>query len=240
MTEQKIIELKSVSRIYKMGTQKDYALENINLTIKKGEFVTIVGKSGSGKSTLLNMLAYIDKASSGTVFINGQDIYKQNKKHINKWRGINIGIVFQFFQLLPTLTVLENVMLPMELTGAIPRNIRKLRAFNILEKVGLSNHIRKYPFELSGGEQQRCAIARAIANDAPILIADEPTGNLDSNTGTKILELLADLKAEGKTILMVTHERQDNRISDRKIELSDGKIISDIYSNKERENVYTS
>lgn len=225
MHNQTIVELNSVSRAYIVGRQKVYALKDINLRINRGEFITIIGKSGSGKSTLLNLLACIDRATEGSIKVNGRDIYSLDKTSINKWRGNNLGIVFQFFQLLPTLTVFENVLLPMELVGAIPWKQRKSRAISLLEKVGLDNHINKYPFELSGGEQQRCAIARALSNNAPIIIADEPTGNLDSLTGRKIFKLLGDLKKDDKTIIMVTHEKEGNSYSDRTIELLDGQMV---------------
>lgn len=222
-----IVKLDSVSKEYYLGTKKRYALRNINLKIREGEFVTVVGKSGSGKTTLLNMLTKVDTQSDGTIEIAGRNIDSITESEANRWRGSNLGIVFQFFQLLPTLTVIENILLPMDMVNEIDKSERKKRAIELLVKVGLHSHSDKFPFELSGGEQQRCAIARALANNPSIIIADEPTGNLDSKTGDKIMKLLVSLKNEGKTIILVTHEKEEKLFSDRKVELLDGEIISD-------------
>ena len=227
-----IIYLKNLTRAYMTANKTTYALKNINLEIAEGEFVTIIGKSGSGKSTLLNLLSNIDQATSGKITINGSTLEKKDENSTSIWRGKNIGIIFQFFQLLPTLTVLENVMLPMDLVNVIPRKKRLSRAKKLLSKVGMNDHINKFPFELSGGEQQRCAIVRALSNNAPILLADEPTGNLDSKNAAIIIDLLGSLKKEGKTILLVTHEREVIPYSDRSLELMDGEIISNKYDRR--------
>jgi putative ABC transport system ATP-binding protein len=222
------IVLKNVSRKYKQGTNEIYALKDISISIKRGEFVTIVGKSGSGKSTLLNVLAKIDHITDGEIMVNGIDIGRISPGDAACWRGRNIGIVFQFFQLIPTLTVLENILLPMDLIKSIPLFKRKKRALELLDRIGLIGHNNQFPFELSGGEQQRCAIARALANDVPILFADEPTGNLDSASAEQIIKLFGQLKQEKKTVVMVTHERDRIPHSDRTIGLLDGSVAEDI------------
>ena len=188
-----MIELASVSKIFP-GAEVDYtALNQVNLKIPAGEFTAIVGKSGSGKSTLLNMLTGIDHPSSGTVIINGTKLHTLDESALANWRGRNIGIVFQFFQLVQTLTVIENILLAMDFVKIIPNKERQIRALMLLEQVGIAQHRHKYPAALSGGEQQRAAIARAQANNPPILVADEPTGNLDSHSAEVIQRLFSQL-----------------------------------------------
>ena len=203
-----------------------YALWDVSLDIHSGEFIAIVGPSGSGKSTLLNLIGGIDKPDEGDVFVDNFHVNVKSENALAKWRGEKIGIVFQFFQLLPTLTALENVMLPMELRGSYS-NHRRDRATAALERVGLAERAAQLPSELSGGEQQRVAIARALANDPPILLADEPTGNLDTETGTRIVELLAELNQAGKTIILVTHEEALARAASRTVRVRDGHLAED-------------
>jgi putative ABC transport system ATP-binding protein len=223
---QSLIELRDVSRTYELGSARFPALADVDLTIERGEFVAIVGKSGSGKSTLMNMIAGIDRPSSGGVFVAGADVAALSQDQVAVWRGRTIGVVFQFFQLLPTLTVAENVMLPMDFCRTIPARDRDGRAMELLSRVGIADLASKLPTTLSGGEQQRAAIARALANDPPILVADEPTGNLDSATTESIFGLFNELTSQGKTLVMVTHERDVDGRVDRTVTLSDGRIVA--------------
>jgi putative ABC transport system ATP-binding protein len=219
-----LIRLENVTRAYVMGARRLLALRNVSLTIQAGEFVAIVGPSGSGKSTLLNLISGIDKPDEGRVWVDGDPISSMGENALAKWRGAKIGIVFQFFQLLPTLTALENVMLPMELRNTYSDH-RRERAADALERVGLGDRATQLPSELSGGEQQRVAIARALVNDPPILLADEPTGNLDSETGQRIVTLLAELERAGKTIVLVTHEEDLARAASRIVRVRDGSLM---------------
>src|SRR5436189_249363 len=219
-----LIELRETTRVYTMGTRTLYALREVSVEIERGEFVAVVGPSGSGKSTLLNLVGGIDKPSSGEVWVDGTRIDTMSENALAKFRRNHIGIVFQFFQLLPTLTALENVMLPMELRGDDRKN-RRPRAEEMLLRVGLGERMTQLPSELSGGEQQRVAIARALVNDPPILLADEPTGNLDSANAQGIIELLRELADGGKTILLITHEANLARAADRTILMRDGNIV---------------
>ena len=203
------------------------ALKDVDLQISEGEFVAVVGKSGSGKSTLINMITGIDRPSSGLVIIAGTTINNFSEGKMAEWRGRNVGVIFQFFQLLPTLTALENVMLPMDFCGFFSPAERKSRALHLLEQVEIAEHAYKFPSEISGGEQQRVAIARAMANDPPILVADEPTGNLDSKTADAMFALFENLIAQGKTMLMVTHDRDLAKRVKRNIRLADGQIVAD-------------
>jgi putative ABC transport system ATP-binding protein len=221
-----MIRLENVTRVYVMGTRVLHALREVSLEVRAGEFVAVVGPSGSGKSTLLNMIGGIDKPSAGRVFVYDQDLGAMGENALAKWRGETIGIVFQFFQLLPTLTALENVILPMDLRGTF-RGDRRERAMVALARVGLQDRADQLPAELSGGEQQRVALARALANDPPILLADEPTGNLDTDTGARVLELLGDLSRAGKTIVLVTHEENLARAAGRVVRMRDGRVTSD-------------
>jgi len=221
------IQFKQVSKWFESAAGRFEALRNIDLTIGKGEYVAIVGKSGSGKSTLLNMLTGIDHPSQGTVSINSSEIHTLDESRLAAWRGANIGIVFQFFQLIPTLSISENLLLAMDFVNVIPKQERKQRAAALLAQVDISQHAAKLPAALSGGQQQRAAIARALANDAPILVADEPTGNLDSKTAESIKSLFVELVGKGKTVIVVTHENLSTTKYDRIFMLNDGAIAGD-------------
>jgi putative ABC transport system ATP-binding protein len=219
-----MISLQQVSKTYQTPAGSFSALKQIDLEIQPGEFVGVVGKSGSGKSTLLNMVAGIDRPSSGSVAVAGTEIHALSENKLAIWRGRNIGFVFQFFQLLPTLTAAENVMLPMDFCKSLPFRERRKRALALLERVAVTRHADKLPATLSGGEQQRVAIARALANEPPLVLADEPTGNLDSVTATAILDLFREMANQGTTVVIATHEADIARIIDRKVEISDGSI----------------
>jgi ABC-type lipoprotein export system ATPase subunit len=222
-----LIELNQVVKTYHTPAGAFTALKNVNLQVKAGEFAAVIGKSGSGKSTLINMVTGIDRPSLGEIFIGGTPIHNLNENKMAAWRGRNLGVIFQFFQLLPTLTVVENVMLPMELCNVYPRSERLDRAMHLLSLVGLSDQARKFPSAVSGGQQQRAAIARALANDPEILVADEPTGSLDSKTADSIFMLFEDFVRQGRTILMVTHDRDlASRVS-RVILIADGEITDE-------------
>lgn len=232
-----LISLQRVSKKYETPSGSFTALREISLEVQKGEFVAIVGKSGSGKSTLINMITGIDSPSSGEIFVASAAIHFLNQEQLAKWRGKNIGVVFQFFQLLPTLTVVENVMLPMDFCKTYPARERHDRAIALLEKAGIPEQANKLPADLSGGQQQRAAIARALANDPPILVADEPTGNLDSQTSEQVMQTFSKLVEEGKTIVMVTHERDFNEYCKRTIILADGMIVTEKVERKEGGNI---
>ena len=225
----RLIDLRHVVKQYATAAGAYTALRDINLGVDAGEFVAVVGKSGSGKSTLSNMITGIDRPTSGEVLVGGVAVHKLNEGQIAVWRGRTVGVVFQFFQLLPTLTVVENIMLPMDFcnTFSAHRNERKERALFLLGQVDMAMHADKLPTALSGGQQQRIAIARALANDPPVVIADEPTGNLDSHTADAVFHLFEQLVAKGKTILMVTHDDDLARRATRTITIADGEIISD-------------
>jgi putative ABC transport system ATP-binding protein len=222
-----IINLHDVTKTYETPSGPFTALQDINLRIESGEFVAVVGKSGSGKTTLLNVLAGIDRPTSGEILVAGTRVDSLSESQLAEWRGRTIGLVFQFFQLLPTLTIVENVMLPMEFAEIIPTTQRRSKALDLLDRVGIRDQADKLPVTLSGGQQQRAAIARALANDPPILMADEPTGNLDEATRTSVLELFAKLNTEGRTIIVVTHERDISRYTDRQVTLVDGRVADD-------------
>jgi len=222
-TQDAFIRFENVTRSYTMGQRTVFALREVSLVIHAGEFVAIVGPSGSGKSTLLNLIVGIDKPDKGQVWVDALKVSALDENRLAKWRGGKIGIVFQFFQLLPTLTALENVMLPMELRNTFSDG-RRERALNALTRVGLADRATQLPSELSGGEQQRVAIARALVNDPPILLADEPTGNLDTETGKRVVEFLGELNRAGKTIVLVTHEETLARAAGRVVRVRDGKI----------------
>ncbi|MGF9713577.1 ABC transporter ATP-binding protein [Paenibacillus naphthalenovorans] len=228
-----LISLRCVFKTYASPSGDFTALKEVNLQVQKGEFAAIVGKSGSGKSTLINVITGIDSPTSGEVFVASTAIHSLNQEQLAIWRGKNVGVIFQFFQLLPTLTVAENVMLPMDFCHTYPARERRERAVALLSKVGIAEQADKLPSDLSGGQQQRAAIARALANDPPILVADEPTGNLDSHTTDVVLNLFAELASEGKTVVMVTHERDLSRYFTRSILLSDGAIVSNTATVKE-------
>ena len=221
------IQVSAVVKTYPLGNGEVVAIDHLSLEIAPGEFVAIVGRSGSGKTTLLNLLAGIDRATAGTVVAAGADLGSLSESGLATWRGRNVGLVFQFFQLLPTLTVIENVMLPMDFAKTIPARERRDRAQRLLERVGISDQADKLPATLSGGQQQRAAIARALANDPPLILADEPTGNLDSATAEAVLGLFAEVNAEGRTIVVVTHERDIRSIVGREVTLVDGRIVAE-------------
>jgi putative ABC transport system ATP-binding protein len=225
-TEKKIalISLQDISKEFHTKERKFSALRNINLDIEKGEYIAITGKSGSGKSTLLNMITGIDHPSSGSILFNGVSLGQLNETKLAKWRGENIGIVFQFFQLIPTLTIKENLLLAMEFVGIIPKSDRVKRANELLIQVGIEEQANKMPAALSGGEQQRAAIARALANNPEIVVADEPTGNLDSKTANSINDLFSSLAQSGKTVIVVTHEKESVLRYNRIVNLVDGEI----------------
>ncbi len=225
-TARPLMVLRDLSKRYDSSAGSLMALDGINLEVQAGEFVAVVGKSGSGKSTLLNLASGIDTPSSGEVWIDGAAVHVMRQSELARWRGRQLGIVFQFFQLLPTLTVAENVMLPMDFCSTYPARQRRARALALLERLDIGAQADKLPSALSGGQQQRAAIARALANDAPILVADEPTGNLDSDTTRQIMQLFAGLVEQGKTVLMVTHERDFSEYFTRLVTLADGRIGS--------------
>jgi ABC-type lipoprotein export system ATPase subunit len=226
MSATPMIELKQVVKTFKNAAGEFEVLKGIDLTLYQGEFVAIVGKSGSGKSTLLNMMTGIDHPTGGQVVVNATDLYaRMNESQRSLWRGRNMGIVFQFFQLLPMLTVLENVMLPMDYAGMYDFEERPRRAMDLLELVGLQAQADKLPVAVSTGQQQAAAIARALATNPPLLVADEPTGNLDSRSAQVIIDLFQSLADQGKTIVMVTHDPSLTQRTNRTIIISDGELI---------------
>lgn len=219
-----LINMRQVVKTYKTPAGAFTALKSIDLQVKAGEFVAVIGKSGSGKSTLINMITGIDRPTLGEVYVAGTPIYQFSETQIARWRGRNVGVIFQFFQLLPTLSLMENVMMPMEFSGHYSYRKQQERAMHLLELVGLADQAHKLPAMVSGGQQQRTAIARALANDPAILIADEPTGSLDSKTADTIFHLFEDFVAQGKTILMVTHDRDLASRVTRVVLIADGNI----------------
>lgn len=223
-----LIELRSVVKLFKTDAGQFTALKNINLSFNAGEFTSIMGKSGSGKSTLINMITGIDHPTSGYVRVGDTELHKMSEGKMAVWRGRAMGIVFQFFQLLPTLTILENTLLPMDYCNSYPLAEREPRALNLLKLLGLEDTAAKLPAALSGGQQQIAAIARALANDPQIIVADEPTGNLDSSTEQLILNIFEDLAAHGKTILIVTHDPALAKRSTRRVLISDGELVDEI------------
>lgn len=220
------IEISKLDKVYMTGKMRFQALKGVDLAIDQGDMVAIVGPSGSGKSTILNMITGIDRPTVGSVVIDGAKLESMKEDRLAKWRGQNVGIVFQFFQLFPTLTALENAMLPMDFQGKLSLKERKNRAIKNLELVGLGDKLNNLPSELSGGEQQRVAIARALANDPKIIIGDEPTGNLDSATEEKVFQLFKELNREGKTIIYVTHSKELARKANRRITIRDGRVAA--------------
>jgi ABC-type lipoprotein export system ATPase subunit len=220
-----LIELRDVVKTYHGAAGDFTALKGIDLRLDTGEFVSVVGRSGSGKSTLINMITGIDRPTSGQVLIGDTVVHTLSEGELAVWRGRSIGVIFQFFQLLPTLTVIENVMLPMDFCDVYSMGERQERAMHLLEQVEMADHAHKLPSAVSGGQQQRVAIARALANDPPILVADEPTGNLDSKTAGSVFRLFERLVDKGKTILMVTHDRDLSKRATRTVVLSDGEIM---------------
>ena len=223
MVEGPLVRLVQVTRTYQVGSRTFHALRNVSLALERGEFVAIIGPSGSGKSTLLNLISGIDRPTAGEVWVDGVRVDVMNENDLARWRGRAIGIVFQFFQLLPTLTVLENVALPMQLRS-LWGNHDSGRVREMVARVGMIEHANKLPSEISGGEKQRVALARALINDPPILIADEPTGNLDSATGADIVSLFEEQHKAGKTVILVTHEEYLTKVATRRIRMLDGRI----------------
>jgi ABC-type lipoprotein export system ATPase subunit len=224
---ERLIELRQVVKKYESAAGVFTALKGIDLEVDRGEFVAVIGKSGSGKSTLINMITGLDLPTSGDVLVGDTAVHTLSEGQRAQWRGRTIGVIFQFFQLLPTLTVIENVMLPMDFCRMYSMRGRRERAMHLLEQVEVAEQAYKLPSALSGGQQQRVAIARALANDPPILAADEPTGNLDSKTAESVIRLFENLAGSGKTILMVTHDKDLARQATRTVILSDGEIIEE-------------
>jgi len=222
-----LVDLQNVVKTFHTAAGDFVALKGLDLKVGTGEFVSIIGKSGSGKSTLINMITGIDKPTSGEIWVDGTAVQNLKQGQIAVWRGQAIGVIFQFFQLLPTLTAIENVMLPMDYEGNYSRRERPERAMHLLERVEMADYAHKLPSTLSGGQQQSVAIARAMANDPPILAADEPTGNLDSKTTEMVFHLFETLAAGGKTILMVTHDNDLAKRAHRTVQLADGEIINE-------------
>jgi ABC-type lipoprotein export system ATPase subunit len=222
-----LIDLHQVEKTYQSAAGSFTALKRVDLQIDRGEFVAIIGKSGSGKSTLINMVTGIDRPSSGEVLVGGVPVHTLSEGQMAAWRGRNLGIIFQFFQLLPALTIIENVMLPMDFCNMYTPRERPERAMQLLAQVEMAEQAHKLPSAVSGGQQQRVAIARALANDPPVLIADEPTGNLDSKTANAVFELFRGLVADGKTVVMVTHDSDLAKRVDRAVIVADGAIVNE-------------
>ena len=219
-----LIRLEKVSKIYTMGEDRLYALNNIDLTINRGEFASILGPSGSGKSTLLHVLGLLDEPSGGKLFLDGIDVHKLNETERARLRGKKIGFIFQMFNLIPSLTVLENVTLPALIYEASPKEA-EAKAIKTLDGIGMAQRLSHYPNQLSGGQRQRVAIARALINDPEIIFADEPTGNLDTKTGHDVLSMFHELHEGGKTIIIVTHDLGITKMTHRTIKIVDGKIV---------------
>jgi putative ABC transport system ATP-binding protein len=219
-----VVQLNNIVKSFPVGKEEITILKGIDLTVEAGEFVTIVGPSGNGKSTLLNMITGIDRPNSGEVIVTGAPVHEMSENQLANWRGENVGIIFQFFQMLPSLSLMQNVVLPMEYAGKFKKTERRERALDLLDIVGLADQANKLPGMVSGGQQQRAAIARALANDPPLLVADEPTGNLDSQTAESVFKLFNDLVAQGKTMLMVTHDKDLAKRVPRTVEIRNGVI----------------
>jgi putative ABC transport system ATP-binding protein len=224
-----IVQVQDVVKSFKVGDGEVTILKGISFDVKSGEFVSIVGPSGNGKSTLLNMITGIDRPSDGNVVVTGRNLNKMSENQMAAWRGENVGIIFQFFQMLPALSLLQNVILPMDFANKYSAKERRERAMHLLEIVGLEDQADKLPSMVSGGQQQRAAIARALANDPPLLVGDEPTGNLDSRTAQDVFNLFSQLVESGKSMLMVTHDKELARRVPRVVEITNGKITRDEY-----------
>jgi putative ABC transport system ATP-binding protein len=225
-TANPLIELRAVVKVYNSLAGSVTALNEINLKIAQGEFLVVTGRSGSGKTTLINVITGLDRATSGEIWIDGAPLHRFGSEKAAKLRGKTMGVVFQSFELLPTLTVLQNVMLPMDFARRFSAWEQRKRALNLLEQVDIAEHAKKLPAALSGGQQQRLAIARAMANDPAILVADEPTGSLDSATATAVIDIFEGLVQQGRTVFMVTHDKDIAKRGSRTITLSDGEMIS--------------
>jgi len=234
-----LIDMRNIVKTYQSIAGSFTALKGVSLLVDGGEFVAVIGKSGSGKSTLINMLTGIDRPTTGEVIVGGTPVHTLTEGQMSVWRGKNLGIIFQFFQLLPSLTVVENVMLPMDFCNMYRPSERRDRAMMLLEQVEMTETANKLPSAISGGQQQRAAIARAMANDPPILIADEPTGNLDSRTAEAVFTLFEELVRAGKTIVMVTHDTDLARRATRSVVVADGEIVSSEYHQSQAEPVET-
>jgi len=219
------IEIRNLFKSYKTPAGKIPALKGLNLELTHGDFLTVFGKSGAGKSTMINMITGIDHPDSGELFVENTPLHTLNEDQRARWRGLNLGIVFQFFQLLPSINLMKNITIVMDFCNRYLPKERKERALHLLEQVGIAEHALKTPSEISGGQQQRAAIARALANDPPIIVADEPTGNLDSQTAGEILDLFSTLVRNGKTLLVVTHDKEVASRATRRVQISDGEII---------------
>ena len=220
-----LIEIKNLYKDYQTGAGSVRILNDVSLNVNAGEFVAVVGPSGSGKSTLINMLTGIDRPTRGTISVAGTRVDAMSENAMARWRCRNIGVIFQFFQLLPTLTILENVMLPMDFCRTYPLRERKDRALHLLDQVGMTEQAYKLPSAVSGGQQQRAAIARALANDPPLIVGDEPTGNLDSKTADQVFKMFGDLTRQGKTLVMVTHDRELAARIPRVVRVQDGRVV---------------
>jgi putative ABC transport system ATP-binding protein len=222
-----LIDLDGVFKSYETGAGDVPVLKDINLKVREGEFVSVVGPSGSGKSTMLNMITGIDRPTDGEVFVAGEAVHAMTENQLARWRGRNVGVIFQFFQLLPTLSIVENVMLPMDFCNMYKRRERRDRAMELLDMVDIADQAHKLPSALSGGQQQRAAIARALANDPPVLVGDEPTGNLDTHTADEVFNLFDSLVDQGKTLMIVTHDRSLSSRTRRTLHLVDGRLDRD-------------
>jgi ABC-type lipoprotein export system ATPase subunit len=221
-----IIELRDVAKVYKTPAGEFSALRDVNLKVYPGDFVAVLGKSGAGKSTMLNLITGIDHPSSGEIIIAGTPIHRLKEDQLARWRGQNMGVVFQFFQLLPNLNLVENITITMDFCGTYPLRERRQRALELLEQVGIREHAHKVPSKISGGQQQRVAIARALANHPPLMVADEPTGNLDERTANEIFDLFESLVEHGHTLLTVTHDPEIAARAHRIIEIADGEVVA--------------
>ncbi len=222
-----VVQVKEVVKTFPVGDGEITVLKGLSFDVKSGEFVSIVGPSGNGKSTLLNMITGIDRPTSGEVIVTGREVHKMSENQLAAWRGQHVGIIFQFFQMLPALTLLQNVMLPMDFAKKYTPRERKERAMQLLETVDLADQANKLPGKVSGGQQQRAAIARALANDPELLVADEPTGNLDTRTANDVFDMFVQLVKQGKTLVMVTHDKELSRRVPRVVEIIDGRITRD-------------
>ena len=227
--DRSLIDLAGVHKVYTSNAGDTLALNEIDLKVERGEFVGIIGKSGAGKSTLINMLTGIDKPDRGEIFVDGSPIHQMDEHRVSAWRGKNMGVVFQFFQLIPRLSCLQNVMLPMDFCNVYPTiQEQRERAMHLLEQMEIAEHAHKLPSAVSGGQRQRVAIARALANNPAVLAADEPTGNLDSKTADAVFKIFESLVEAGTTIVMVTHDKELADRVGRVIQLVDGEIVSDV------------
>ncbi len=225
--DEPLVSVRGLTKTYETPAGVFYALRGVDVDVLAGQFVSVVGRSGCGKSTLVNMITGLDRPTAGTVVVGGVDLIALSESDRSRWRGANLGIVFQFFQLLPMLTLVQNVMLPMDLSGYLTLEERPERARRLLDAVGLADVADMLPGGVSGGQQQSAAVARALATDPPLLVADEPTGNLDSAAAERILALFDELHAQGKTIIMVTHDPQMAARASRRLTMNDGWIVAD-------------